>query len=124
MGVAAAAVVGGLAAIVAAIIGAASSSSTSNDQIRAAEEAQSLDFRLAEQKRQDTLKATKEQMFFNRQQLKQQKELTQLQLGQQQKQFQQTQVQHELQNRLDYLNSMISGNIQLKNNLTNLWRRK
>lgn len=123
MGVAAG-VIAGLGAIVAAIIGAASSSSTSDDQLRAAEEAQKLDFKLAEQKRQDTLKATKEQMFFNRQQLKQQKELTQLQLGQQQKQFQQTQVQHELQNRLDYLNSMISGNIQLKNNLTNLWRRK
>jgi hypothetical protein len=118
-----AAVISGLGAVVAALIGSSSSSSTSNDQLIAAKQAQWLDFQLANQKRADTLAATKEQMAFNRQALSQQKKLTLTQLGQQQKQFQQTQIGNELQNRLNYFNYMIKGQTQLQNNLANLWRR-
>ena len=120
----AAGVVVGLGVVVAAIIGAASSSSTSDDQLGAAKEARELDLQLANQKRDDELKASREAMVFNRQELKQKKQLAMLQLGQEQQQFAQTQAQHELQNRLDYFNNMLAGNTQLKNNLAQLWRRK
>ena len=120
----AAAAVAALGVVVAAIVGYASSEITSDDQLTASREAQDLDLRLANMKRQDTLKSTREQMLFNRQSLKQQKQLTMLQLGQQQKQFQQTQIGNELQNRLNYFNSMLAGKTQLQNNLANHWRRK
>ena len=113
-----------LGAVVAAILGIVASSGTSDSQLAASKEAQALDFKLANMKRDDELKDSKERMLFNRQQLQQQKQLTVLQLGQQQKQFQQTQVGNELQNRLNYFNSMLAGKTQLQNNLANLWRRK
>ena len=110
-----------LGTIVAAIVGGTSSSSASSDQLAAAEKAQALDFKLAGISRQDKLKASKEAAFFNRQQLKQQKELTMAGLGQQKKQFAQGQAQNTIQNRLSYFNNVLAGNTQLQNNLANLW---